>query len=361
MINRQTGIIKEIISADDKLIEAYVAVAGKMAKAYAYPEMTGELAVGDKVLLNTTAVDLALGSGGYHFVMAVLDSPHLTGQNTQNKTGHIIKLRYTPSQVKVLAVEEEGSPWHHLIDNGEDLLSVPVIAGSLHSMLIPCICGIKALKPDLRIAYVMTDGGALPIVLSHAVKALQKTGLICGTVTAGHAYGGDYEAVNLYSGILAAKKVLNAQIIVVMMGPGIVGTATKWGNSGLEVGQIINSVFSLGGKSLTIPRLSFAEQRDRHKGVSHHTLTVLSKIALAPTCLVLPELVEEQKKIILSQLQAQGLQKHQLVWDSGHEGIRLAEEMKLPLSHMGRNVSKDPAFFLAAAAAGAAGARLVGS
>lgn len=356
LINRQIGIVKEIVLADQNFLDIVVLVGEKTLKAYAYPEITGELFVGDKVLLNTTAVDLSLGSGGYHFVMATLESPRMTNDSTQKKSGHIMKLRYTPFQVKVLAVEEEDSPWHDLMDTDEELSGTPVIAGSLHSMLIPCICGIKAVKANLRAAYVMTDGGALPIGFSKAVRALKEAGLMCGTVTIGHAYGGDYEAVNLFSGILAAKKVLQAQVIVVLMGPGIVGTGTRWGNTGLEVGQIINAIFTLGGKSFMIPRLSFAEQRNRHWGLSHHTLTVLRKVALAPTYLVLPELNKQQKKIILDQLQAQRPEKYNLVWDIGEEGIKLAKELKLPLSHMGRSYEEDPAFFLAASAAGKAAA-----
>lgn len=356
LINRQIGIVKEIVLVDHNFLEIVVLVGEKPVKVYAYPEMTGELLVGDKVLLNTTAVDLSLGSGGYHFVMAILESPRTTDDSAQKKSGHIMKLRYTPFQIKVLAVEEEDSPWHGLMDTDEELSGTPVIAGSLHSMLIPCVCGIKAIKPNLRAAYVMTDGGALPIGFSKAVRALKEAGLICGTVTIGHAYGGDYEAVNLFSGILAAKKVLRAQVIVVLMGPGIVGTGTRWGNTSLEVGQIINAIFSLGGKSFMIPRLSFAEQRDRHWGLSHHTLTVLRKVALAPTCLVLPELNEQQKKIILDQLQAQKLGKYKLVWDTGEEGIKLAQKIELPLNHMGRSYEEDPGFFLAASAAGRAAA-----
>jgi hypothetical protein len=205
----------------------------------------------------------------------------------------------------------------------------------------------------------MTDGGALPIGFSRAVKALKAEGLICGTITCGHAYGGDYEAVNLYSGILAAETVLKAQIIVVMMGPGIVGTGTRWGHTGLELGEIINSISSLGGKSFTIPRISFTETRERHIGISHHTLTALSRVALASTCLVLPELDEGQKNIVLSQLQGEEFKRHQLAWERGSEGIELAKEMNLQLSHMGRNFYEDPQFFLASSAAGKAAARAV--
>ncbi|PKM89032.1 MAG: DUF3866 domain-containing protein [Firmicutes bacterium HGW-Firmicutes-12] len=362
MINRKIGIVKEIIPIDEDLLEVVVTVEGLQAKAYAYPLMTGEVRVGDKVLLNTTAVDLGLGSGGYHFIMAVLNSlrvEDVAENKIKSKAGHIIKLRYTPFQVKLLSIEEEESHWHTEMAQAEGLSGIPVVVGSLHSMLIPCVCGIKAQEADLRIAYVMTDGGALPIGFSRAVKALKEKGLICGTVTTGHAYGGDCEAVNVYSGILAADKVLKAQIIVVMMGPGIVGTGTRWGHTGLELGGIVNCICSLGGRSYSIPRISFAELRERHRGISHHTLTSLGRVALASTNLVLPELDEGQKKIVLNQLQGEEFKKHQLVWERGDEGIELAKEMNLQLSHMGRSFHEDPQFFLASSAAGKAAAKAI--
>lgn len=353
MIARDAGVVLEVSALDETLQEAYVMVAGKKEKAYVYPQLTGEVKPGDKVLLNTTAVDLQLGSGGYHFVMAVLEPLRI---NKDRLRGHIMKLRYTPCQLSVMAVEEEESPWHDAFASCGELEGVPVVAGSLHSMLIPCVCGIKANRPELRTAYVMTDGGALPLALSGAVRLLKEKGLLGGTVTVGHAFGGDYEAVNLYSGLLAAKEVLGAQVIVVMMGPGVVGTGTGWGNTGLEVGQIINAVNSLRGTSFTIPRLSFRDARSRHWGLSHHTLTALERVALAPTSLVLPELNQTQKETVLSQWRGREMGRHRLVWGRGEYGLKLAQEEGFILSSMGKSYEDDPAFFLAAAAAGSAAA-----
>jgi hypothetical protein len=350
-------VVTKICSCEDELLEIEVRVEGGSQKAYAFPRQTGKVRIGDQVLLNTTAVDLKLGSGGYHFVMANLTEERSSGGvQTGRKAGHIMKLRYTPFQLKVMAAEEPGSPWRGLLEKTQDLGGIPVIGGSLHSMLVPCVCGIKAVNKDLRVAYVMTDGGALPLGISKAVQDLKRAGFICGVVTTGHAFGGDCEAVNLYSGLLAARAILNAQVIVALMGPGVVGTGTTWGHTGIEAGLIINAVSSLNGTSYTIPRLSFADKRGRHKGVSHHTLTVLSRVALASTRLVLPALDEGQKKTVLSQLQGREINNHQLVWGRGDEGINLARRMGFLLNHMGRKFGDDPAFFLAASAAGEAAA-----
>jgi len=358
LINRRIGVVTRICSDEDGILEVEVDVKGVSQKAYVFYRQTGKVMVGDRVLLNTTAADLKLGSGGHHFVMANLSrGSDPATVRTGRETGHIIKLRYTPFQLRVMSVEEPGSPWSGLLAKAEDLGGVPVIGGSLHSMLAPCVCGIKAINRDLRVVYVMTDGGALPLGISKAVRDLKKAGLICGVVSTGHAFGGDYEAVNLYSGLLAARVVLNAQVIVAIMGPGVVGTGTTWGHTGIEAGLIVNAVSALKGRSYTIPRLGFTDERVRHRGISHHTITALSKVALAPTRLVLPALDDDQKRAVLSQLQGREMKKHQLVWGRGDEGIKLALKMGFVLNHMGRGFGDEPAFFLAASATGEEAAR----
>lgn len=368
MINRQVGFVTGVKHVCAGLVEIDVMVAGREVKAYAFPLQTGEVKPHDRVILNTTAVDLGLGSGGHHFVMANLDGEcvqaHPGGEHVQmtglsQNNGHIMKLRYTPFQVKVWAVEEQHHPHHEAITRAQTLEGTPVLGGSLHSMLVPCVCGIKAADCSLRVAYVMTDGGALPLVLSKAVRALKEEGLLYGTVTTGHAFGGDCEAVNLYSGLLAARVILRAQVIVALMGPGVVGTATRWGNTALEVGQIINATVSLKGTSYTIPRLSFADSRRRHYGLSHHTITALEDVALGTTRLVLPELAPEKKEALLAQLKGREINRHHLVWGRGEDGLRLAHDLGLKMEHMGRSYQEDPAFFLAASASGEAVARAI--
>ena len=83
---------------------------GRQRLAINYPPLTGRL-LGDHVLINTMAEELQLGSGGYHFVLANLAALKHTSQGS----GHIMKLRYTPQQIRVLAAEEEASPHHALL------------------------------------------------------------------------------------------------------------------------------------------------------------------------------------------------------------------------------------------------------
>jgi hypothetical protein len=177
--------------------------------------------------------------------------------------------------------------------------------------------------------------------------------LLVGTVTVGHAYGGDLEAVNLYSGLLAAKHVLEADCIIVAMGPGIVGTGTRYGHTGIEVGQAVNAVHTLEGEAIVVPRISFADKRERHQGVSHHTLTALGKVALAQAVVPLPKLLDAEAALIWKQLSTAGLHtKHRLAGLSGRSILDAATRYQVPLRTMGRTLEQDLAFFLATGAGG---------
>jgi len=324
------------------LAEIEVEVEGTTRRAVAYEDVTGLIEVGDRVVLNTTATTLALGSGGYDFVIVNLNRPELELQGS----GHIMKMRYTPWQCRVLSVEEEASPYHELLKSAEDLGGTPVLVATLHSMLAP-LCACLALY-ELQVAYVMTDAGSLPLPWSRTVEQLKRSGLLKGTVTAGNAWGGDLEAVNIFSGLLAAKAVFDPDVIIVAMGPGIVGTGTKWGFSGVEQGVILNAVHSLRGLPVAVPRLSFADKRERHRGLSHHTITVLEEVCQVRVRVPLPLLEPEKAQVIAAQVAAGKLaDKHEIIYRDGSLVERALERYGLNPTTMGRTREEDREFFLA--------------
>jgi hypothetical protein len=254
---------------------------GATGPALSYARLSGVCAMGDRVLVNTTAVDLELGTGGLHFVVA--RAGDCTGVALDEPSGgHIMKLRYTPLQIDVCSVEEQASPHHETMRTAQDLGGMPVACCGLHSQVPLVAAAAKHADPDLRVAYVMTDFAALPLSLSELVRMSVSTGLIDSTVTCGQAFGGEHEAVNLHSGLLAARYVVGADIAVVAIGPGVVGTATPFGHGGVVQGEAVNAAGALGGTPVATLRLSFADERSRHRVVSHHTLTALSRIALTP-------------------------------------------------------------------------------
>ena len=332
------------------LSELNVEVEGRHEVALNYYELTGPVKAGDEVLLNTTAVHKKLGTGGTHFVMGNCSTDHLDAP----EPGHIMKMRYTPSQIKVLSVEEPGSPHAAAMAAADSLAGMPVVVATLHSMLAPVLAGIHAAGGGrLRVVYLMTDGAALPLPLSRLVPELKAKGLLAAVVTCGHAFGGDLEAVNVYSGLLAARVVAGADVTVTAMGPGIVGTGTKFGFTGLEQGELVNAVHVLGGRPVAVPRISFADARTRHRGLSHHTATALGRVALAPCTVPLPNMAEDKAALVKRQLDEAGITtRHQVVEVDGTPALKTMEELGLKVTTMGRSVAQDPEFFLAAGAAG---------
>ena len=352
MIHYSKGKVKDIIRKLDNYTEITVLIDNQEYKAVNYDSLTGAVKSGDHVLLNTTAQDLRLGSGGYHFVVSVNDGD--TSFPPTEKDGHIMKLRYTPLQFAVLSAEEQQSPYHQVFDNFRSLQGRPVIIGELHSMLLPAVFNIKRNRPDLCVSYIMTDGGALPINFSRSVAYLKEKGLIEGTVTFGQAFGGDFEAVNIYSALITAFEILKSDIAMVTMGPGITGTGTKYGFSGIEQGPIIDAVNTLGGRPVFIPRISFADNRTRHQGISHHSVTVLKEIAKTQAEIVIPIMEKERLDYVKNQIIQNGLdKKHKIIYvEETEKVLENISYFDFRLSTMGRGIDLEPEFFMTAGAAG---------
>lgn len=349
MISLKQGRVKEILSRRSGVTHLEVEIDGESQQAINYDGITGDIDKDDAVILNTTAVELSLGTGGIHYVLWNLGhrSIDLMGR------GHIMKLRYTPMQINCLAAEEPDSPFHDQIAGPCDLEGMPVIVGSLHSQLPATAAAINATNPNLRIAYIMTDAGALPIAFSRVVNKLKELSLIDKTITCGHAFGGDYEAVNVFSALAVAKRVVEADICIVIMGPGIVGTKTVLGYSGIEQGQILNAVGCLKGLPIAMVRLHFADQRSRHYGVSHHTLTSLSLATLVQSVVAIPDMVSEKREVVLKQLDDQGItSKHKVVEIEDNITLDALNKFDIQVTTMGRGIDEEPDFFRAAGAAG---------
>lgn len=342
MISKKLGIVDSIISTNENLDEIKVNINGQIQKAYNYKNMTGSLEVGDEVLLNTTAVELSLGTGGYHFVICNLNNL----ESNFTKGGHIMKLRYTPLQVKVDSVEEQESVYHEKINTFKSLNNLPVVVGELHSMLTPFVSSYKKLNPNKKVVYIMTDGASLCLYLSKTVENLKNKNLIDSTITIGNAFGGDYECVNIYTALITAKEILNADVVFVSMGPGIAGTGTKYGFTGIEQGAILDSVKKLGGNPFLIPRISFSDKRNRHIGISHHTLTVLSEIVNVRCNVVIPKFDNEKFDVIEKQIKNYNLDKlHNIIYKKNINTRCVLESFDLKVKTMGRSYDEDKEFF----------------
>ena len=361
MVHRKIGIVISVTGTATGIEQLTVEAAGEAYPALNFVTITGPAHEGDEVLLNTTAVDLGLGSGGSHFVMANLSDPLRSASNAGSPSqGHIMKVRYTPGQVKVLSVEEPESPHHNDMRTAENLEGKPVVCCTLHSMLPAAAAGIKAVSNKLRVVFVMTDGAALPLQMSRMAAELKDCGALVGTVSSGHSFGGDLEAVNVYSALLAAKHVLRADAAVVSMGPGIVGTPRPYGFTGIEQADIINTVGTLEGKPVAVPRIAFSDTRERHRGLSHHSLTALGRASVARALVVLPQMGPERLSIILEQIEHSGISgRHTLVFEDGCPGLELLKDWKINVTTMGRSMNEEREFFLTACAGGTTAAKVL--
>lgn len=335
-------------------VELDVTAGGVTMPALAYPALTGRPQVGDRVLLNATALELGLGTGGYALVVAV---PERLPADPAGP-GHLVKARYTPLQVTVLGADEQGSPHHEALRDADDLGGMPVVVADLHSAVPAVLAALRADMPGVTAAYLMLDGGALPAWFSRTIASLREAGWLAGTVTAGQAFGGDLETVTVHTGLLAARHVLGAQVTVVAQGPGNLGSGTRWGFSGVACGEAVNAVAALGGRPVASLRISEADPRPRHRGISHHSLTSYGRVALARADVAVPELPGEFGKQVTAQAAPLG-ERHQLVSVPVDGLMEPLAGCPVRLSTMGRGLAEDGAYFLAAAAAGRHAARLL--
>jgi hypothetical protein len=154
--------------------------------------------------------------------------------------------------------------------------------------------------------------------------------------------------------------VAGADVIVVGDGPGNTGTNTTWGSTDVESAMALNAAAILGGRPVAALRVSFADPRKRHSGVSHHTLTALSRVVLAPSHVAVPAITDERRRsTIWEALKRAALEeRHQLVEATGQPALDLLRERGIDVESMGRSVEEDPEFFLAGGAAGVLAGRM---
>ncbi len=315
-LSLRRGTVSAVLERLDGLVRLEV----DGSACVAYPRLTGDVEEGDEVLVNVQARELGLGSGGFDVVHANLTR----GLGLAGAEGaHVMKLPYTPLQVAVPHAEEAGAL-------AAALEGMPVVCCSLHSQLAPACAALAG----RRVAYVQLEGGALPVSLSDALRAVKERGLVEVSVAVGACIDGDVACVTPWSA-LAWARGQGFDAVVSAIGPGIVGTASPLGHGGAAAATAANAASALGGRPVIAPRISDRDRRDRHRGLSHHTLAVL--------------------ELCLGEVQ--------LAWPAGYaiappgavevdaSGWREACA-GLPLSHMGRGPDEEPWFFAAAFVAG---------
>ena len=128
------------------------------------------------------------------------------------------------------------------------------------------------------------------------------------------------------------------------MGPGVVGTESELGTSALEAAPVLDTAVALGGRPVLCVRASEVDARPRHRGVSHHALTVLDLVR-SPVDVPVPHGLVE----LLDGHAA----RHHVVEVEATDAATTLEAAGLSVTTMGRGPADDPVFFAAAASAGA--------
>jgi uncharacterized protein DUF3866 len=340
MLKLRRGVV---INEDPLTIE----VDGRHRPAWADEALLGEMRKGDEVVVNAAALDLGLGSGGLDVVHVNLTR----GLDAEPQTDeHVMKLNYTSLQHAVDPIELPvrfipdigGKSAPEGVGGGASVLVLP-----LHGHLAPAVWAAKQIEPDLTIGYVQTAGGALPGALSRDVAELRERELLAGHVTAAPAYGGEHEALSVPGAIDAAANRLGWDAVVVGPGPGIIGSETELGHGGMAALDSAHAALALGLRTVVSPRLSGGDPRERHRPVSHHTLTVL-RMLLAPVEITVPA----GNPVATAVLADAAGWRHRL----REVPVDLAgyAASDLPARTMGRTLEEDQLFFAAALAAGGA-------
>lgn len=322
MVTLRRGTVTGILERHDGLVR--LEVDGR--PCIAYPKLTGPVALGDDVLVNVQALDLGLGSGGFDVLHANLTR----GLELPAEDGaHVIKLPYTSLQHAVVhAAEGAGDAVP------ASLTGLPVVCCSLHSQVAPACAGLGR---DLAVAYVQLPGGALPVELSDAVRDLRARGYLDTTIAVGACVGGELACVSAASALVASASA-GMEAVVCAIGPGVVGTGSRYGHGGLAAAEAANAAWALGASPVLAPRVSAADPRERHRGLSHHTRAALELVA-GPVTVAWPVGLDVPADV-------DGLEVVEVPgWRDACAELRL--------SHMGRGVDDDPWFFAAAYAAGA--------
>lgn len=291
------------------------------APCVGFTRLTGPVEVGDSVLVNRQAVELGLGSGGFDVLYANLTRGL---ELPPEDAAHVMAFPYAPGQLALRFAEEDETA-------EERIDGLPVVCTGVHSQLAP-VCAALAGR---HVTYVQVAGGALPVSLSDAVRALQARKLIDATVAVSPCVDADLQCVTLASA-LALAAARGTEAVVCSVGPGIVGTGSRWGHGGLAAADAANAAAALGGDPIVAPRVSHADPRERHRGLSHHTRSALA-LCLGDVRVAWPAGLEPPVGVEVVEVDVTG-------WEDTCRG--------LTLSHMGRGPEGDPWFFAAAFAAG---------
>ena len=362
MLKLRRAIVIDAESAsgpEQALVVELDAAPGVRRAAIADVGLLGVSERGDQLIVNVEAQDLGLGSGGFDVVHANLTRGLAAAGGGEG--ANVMKLNYTSLQ--------------HTVDPVEDArlelpLERPVAVLALHGQLAPVAWAFAQGAPEAKVGYVQTSGGALAGGHSRTVRQLRERGLLAAHVTAGAAFGGELEAITTAGALHYGLRTLGWDAAICGPGPGIVGSSSPLGHGGMAALDSAHAALALEAPTLLVARMSSGDERTRHRGISHHTLTVLD-LLLEPVTVALPagmrSPVGSDLRAGLGEVFGDGsaavrpgvaLDVERPVRITRHDWRRTSVDLPayaasgLPAETMGRALAEDPLFFGAALAGG---------
>ncbi len=365
MLRLRRATVREAGPRDVGEQDLAVELDGRLRPAIADVALVGAAEVGDELIVNVQALDLALGSGGFDIVHANLTRGLSAGEGGTG--ANVMKLNYTSLQHAVRPVDDERLQLP---------IERPVAVLAMHGQLAAVAWAFAQGAPGGRLGYVQTEGGALPGSHSRTVRILRKRGLLAGHLTAGAAFGGEGEAISTAGGLHHGLRTLGWDAALSGPGPGIVGSASALGHGGMSALDSAHASLALGCPTLLVARMSSGDERARHRGISHHSLTVLD-LLLEPVTVALPAGMRSPVGADLRAglgavfgepaasrpALAQDVQRPVRI--TRHDWRRAVVDLPsyaasgLPAETMGRGLTEDPLFFAAALAGGSALAEML--
>ena len=181
---------------------------------------------------------------------------------------------------------------------------------------------------------------------------LRERGLLAGHLTAGASFGGEAEAITTAGALHHGLRALGWDAAVCGPGPGIVGSRSSLGHGGMIALDSAHVSLALGCPTLLVARMSSGDERARHRGISHHTLTVL-ELLLEPVTVALPAGMPAAPGpgpvAVSGEAQPSArIARHE--WRSAPADLAAYAASGLPAETMGRDLEADPLFFAAALA-----------
>ena len=123
---------------------AVVSIDGRAGRARLLSGAHAALRRGDRVLLNTTAVDLGLGTGGVHFVVAerARGATRRRARRAVRRAHHEAALHAAAAST-CCRVEEQERPHHDVMATRDGLGGMPVVCCGLHSQVPLVAAAVK--------------------------------------------------------------------------------------------------------------------------------------------------------------------------------------------------------------------------